>query len=117
MGFVASPVGVALKRHRVQLEAPTTVPDNQGGYTEGWAPLTPPTLNVAIREASGGDLERTRAGTVTATATHVLTGDHHPQITTKTRITFGARVFSVVGLTNRDQAGAEIDIFCTEQVE
>jgi head-tail adaptor len=117
MGFVASGIGVAQKRHRVTLDTSTTTPDGDGGYVEAFAPLDPPALSVNIRSAGAGDLERLQAGTVSATATHVLTGDHHPGITTKTRITFGARHFSVVGVTNPEEGRAEVDIFCAEQIQ
>lgn len=117
MTFVSAGVGVAQKRHRVTLAQPTTTPDGDGGYTESWTALAPPALSVNIRTVGAGDLERMQAGTISATATHVLTGDYHPGITTKTRITFGTRAFSVLGLGTPEEARAEVDIFCAEQIE
>lgn len=117
MGFVSADVGVANKRHVVALFEPSTTKDGDGGYTEAWAPLAPPTLSVEIRDAGASDMERATSGTISASATHVLTGDRHPQITTKTRVTFGARIFSVVGVVNPGEANGAVQLLCAEQVK
>jgi SPP1 family predicted phage head-tail adaptor len=104
-------------RHRVTLEAPgDPVPDGDGGYTATWAPLDPPDWDCAIHPASRRALESIGAGTVTAQATHVVTGRYHPGITSTTRLTFGTRTLEVVYVANRDERAIETDLVCVEHV-
>ncbi len=75
------------RRLLVTLDAPgPAVPDGDGGYTQGWAPLDPPTVFADVRPASTRDLERVIAGTVQSTATHLVTLPFHPGVTTTTRV-------------------------------
>ena len=66
-------------RHVVEFQTPTTGPDGDGGIVESWANLDPP-WNVAITPATVRDLERTTAGTVVATATHVIRGRYRSEL-------------------------------------
>jgi SPP1 family predicted phage head-tail adaptor len=104
-------------RHLVTFENPgIATPDPDGGYTEAWTPTTPATWYVSIRPASARDLERTTAGTVTATATHIVHGRYHPQVTTKTRMLFEGRIFHVNGVANLEERDREMQLFCEEQL-
>jgi SPP1 family predicted phage head-tail adaptor len=95
---------VGALRHSIVLENPgTPVSDNDGGFTQTWTALVPSPVPAAITPASARDLERVAAGTVLSTATHLITMRYHPDVTTQTRITFGTRQFSVVGVTNPDE--------------
>jgi head-tail adaptor len=109
-------------RYVVALEAPTPVADGDGGYRDTWAPLTPGQLDCSIRSAGPRDLERPMAGTVGATASHVLVGRYHPGITTKTRIRYndpvrGPRLFSVVYVENVAERGDVMTLLCAEVIE
>jgi SPP1 family predicted phage head-tail adaptor len=100
---------------RVRLENPgAAVPDGEGGYTEGWAPLAPAEVFAHINPASARDLERFAAGTVIATASHVIEMLYHPGVTIKTRITYGTRQFSVTSVRNPDEANRELVIVAEE---
>lgn len=115
MGAIGPKTAVADRLHRVTLQAPAAaVPDGDGGYTQGWTALDPPAIFVSIRPATAKDLERLAAGTVIATASHVITGPYHPQVTTATRIVFGTRVFQVTGVSNPDEGGVEMILLCVE---
>lgn len=104
-------------RHRITLENPgTPVPDGDGGYTEAWTALSPATVNASIVPATAKDLERVVAGTVMATATHIVTMRYHNGVTTKTRVTFGTRVFSVTGVQNEDERNVKLTLVCEEIV-
>ena len=114
-------------RHRVTLEAPgDPVPDGEGGWTEGWAPLTPATWDCSIQAASQRDLESIGAGTVLAQATHLLKGRFHQGITTETRIHWdeydetgaliAAHVMNVIYAVNRDLRRIEHDLIAAEVV-
>jgi head-tail adaptor len=108
---------VSTYRHIIRLQNPgMPIPDGQGGFTDTWIDLTPATLHVSIDPASAQDLERLRAGTVIATATHLIRGRHHPQITTLTRILFGARVFQVMGVFDPEARGMETILAVAEEV-
>jgi head-tail adaptor len=105
------------RRHLVTLENPgDPIPDGGGGYIETWAPLSPPTRMAEIKPATARDLERVVANTVESTASHILTMDYHPQLTTETRITFGTRVFTVDGKQNPDELNVDLVLAVTEVV-
>jgi head-tail adaptor len=109
---------IALHRHLVTFEAPgASVPDGDGGYTEGWAPLSPATAYVTIQAATVRDLERATSGTITTTATHIVHGYFHPGVTTETRITdANGKVYQVAGVDNVDQKGEEMELFVEERL-
>lgn len=95
---------VGALRHSIVLENPgTPTADNDGGFTQTWTALTPSPVPAAITPASARDLERLAAGTVLSTASHVITMRYHSGVTTQTRVTFGTRQFSVVGVINPDE--------------
>jgi len=102
-------------RHRVSLSMPgQRVPDGDGGFTATWTPLSPATVWCAIESASAQKLERLVSNTVAAAATHVLMMRYHAGVTTKTRVTFGSRVFEVVGVVNVDERRVRTVALCTE---
>lgn len=73
--------------HRAIVEAPgQPIPDGSGGFTEQWDPLSPSIWWCLIEPATAQQMERMISRTVEAMATHVLTGDFHPQLTTACRI-------------------------------
>lgn len=110
-------IAIAERRHLVRLQNPgLAVPDGDGGYTQTWTDLNPPTVKVQIRPASARDLERVASGTVLSTATHVVTGPYHPDVTTQTRVVFGDRTFNVIGVSNIDERNIEMVLTCVEVV-
>ena len=105
----------------VALENPSApIPDPDGGYTETWAALTPPTSWAAIEPASASDLERLAAGTVITTASHLITIPFHPGVTIETRIRYPdprkgrTRVFQVTSLHDPNEANRELVIVAEE---
>lgn len=110
-----------LKDKRIGLDNPgAAVPDGDGGYTEGWAPLTPAEVFARIAPATGADTERIAGGTMLTTRTHLLTIDYHPGVTTATRITYQdyhankARTFQVSAVRNPDEAYRELELVAEE---
>jgi head-tail adaptor len=115
-------------RHVVIPEEPgPTVPDNEGGFTQTWAALIPATWHCSIVPATVRDLERAASGTVITTASHVITGRYHPQISTKTRLTkgkrnaqgqltSGSREFQVTGIQNIEEKNEVLVLLCEEVV-
>jgi head-tail adaptor len=109
-------VPIGERPHRVACQSPTRTPDGRGGFIEGWSDLAPGALYVQIQPATAQALERIGAGTVLGTATHVITGPWHPGITLQSRLVFGARIFSVIGIANRDERGIEGVWVCVEHM-
>jgi len=109
---------IADRPHFVLLQNPgPAVPDGDGGFLQTWSDLAPRSLYVSIAPATAADLERVVAGgTVLSTATQIVKGPHHPQITTKTRILFGARQFEVTGVANPEERNIETIAICVEIV-
>jgi len=107
------------KRHLITLSNPgTAVPDGDGGYTEVQAALSPSQVRAEIKPATARDLENVvGASTVISTATHVVTIDYHPQVTTKTQVTFGTRVFEVTGVGNPEERNIDLVLVCQERVQ
>jgi SPP1 family predicted phage head-tail adaptor len=102
-------------RHRVTLEQPgDPVPDGEGGYTETFAPLDPPAWDCSIQAATVRDLERQIAGTIQATATHLVRGRYHPGITTETRLLFEGRQLAVQSVQNVEERDIETVLVCGE---
>ena len=105
--------------HRVRFDSPgPPTPDGDGGWTQPWIPLTPAEWRVAIRSATARDLENAVAGTVSATATHIVTGDYHPGVTVKTRLTklVDNRIFLVTGVQNVNEENETMVLVCDELV-
>lgn len=111
------PIAIAERRHLVRLQNPgVAVPDGDGGYTQTWNDLAPANVYVQIRPASARDLERVASGTVLSTATHVVTGPYHPDVTTQTRVVFADRTFNVTGVSSPDERQIEMVLVCVEVV-
>jgi len=103
----------ASRPHKLALVHPgPPVPDGEGGYTEVWAPLEPPTVWGAISTLSAA--EATTAGTIQTTATYLVRTEFHPGITTETRLTFGGRTFEVQSVQNVDERNICLDLLCAE---
>jgi SPP1 family predicted phage head-tail adaptor len=102
-------------RHCVTLDtAGDPQRDAAGGYSEPPVPLTPATWYCAIQAASARDLERVAVGEISATATHILRGRYHPQLTNAARVHFGDRTFAVESVHDRDERRIEIEVIARE---
>jgi head-tail adaptor len=111
--------------HLVTLTNPGvgSVPDGDGGYTPAAPqPLDPPTAWAQIVAATQQDLEQIAAGTVLATATHLLTMPFHLQVTTLTSVTWTdaagrAHRANVTGVIDGDQRAREVVVGLVEVIE
>jgi SPP1 family predicted phage head-tail adaptor len=115
--MIGPKTSVADRPHRVTLQNPgPPVSDGDGGYTETWTDLVPPAISVKISPATAQELERVAAGTVLSTNTHIVKGPYHPQVTTKTRILYNGRTFSVTGGGSPDELNVELELVAVEVV-
>ena len=111
------PIYIGSRAHSVTLENPATpVPDGDGGFTEVWTSLDPASVFASIEPATASKLERLGPNTVTNEATHIIAFPYHSGVTTKTRISLGARVFQVTGVSNEMEQGINTIAICTETV-
>lgn len=104
-------------RHVVTFQNPgAPVPDGDGGWTTPWTDTDPATWHVSITPATARDLERTPHGTTISTATHIVKGRHHPDVTTQTRMLFQGRTFSINGVANFQERGIWMELIAVEVV-
>ena len=105
-------------RHVVTFQDPgPAVPDGAGGYTQTWADLAPATWHVQVAAQPVGDLERTAAGgSVQTTGSYVVRGRYHPGVSTKTRMLFNGKTYSITGTRNADERGIFMELAAVEQV-
>jgi head-tail adaptor len=114
-------MAIGAYRHRIRLENPgPPVMDGYGGYTDGWLPLNPveadgSNADASIEAASARDLERITAGTVAATATHLVRMRFHPDVTTNTRIVFRDRVLEIQSVQNVEERDIALILICAER--
>jgi len=109
-------MGIGQYRHVVRFETPgPPVPDGEGGTVESWTDL-PPAWNVDIRPATVRDLERRAAGTIVASATHIVRGRYRDDVTIDDRIVFDGRFFRIAGIANPEERDRELFLFAVETV-
>ena len=103
-------------RHRVLLQNPNGAPvaDGDGGYTQTWADMVPPTWQCSIEPATVQDLERMAAGTIIASATSIIKGHYRPDITVGSRVIFNGRRFNVTGVQNPEERNITLELVAVE---
>jgi head-tail adaptor len=106
---------IGTHRHLVTLQNPgAIVADADGNWTQ--IPTTLGTWYCSIEPATARDLERRVAGTVIASATHVLKGRYVAGVTTQTKIVFQGRTFNVTGVANVEERSIDMEILAVEMV-
>src|SRR5262245_32931086 len=106
--MIATQPPVSARPHRITLQDPgSPVPDGSGGYTESWTDLAPPQLSASIDPLPLRGNEFVDANTVTAMRTYLIGIPYHPGVSTKTRVLFKGRTFSVTGVRNREERNVD----------
>lgn len=106
-----APQSIGKDEHLVIFESPgAPVPDGEGGFTDEWTPLDPPTWYVRIRPATARDQEDVIAGTVLTHVSHLVHGRFHPQVTTRTRMIWQGQHFAITGVENVDMRSVEMNL-------
>lgn len=122
MPLIGPRAAVSHRHKRVTLSVPgVPVPDGDGGYTQGSAPLDPPQMWAHVAPVSKADLETIAGGTVLGTATHLVVLPYHPGVDLQTVLTVEdypkpARTFKVVYMGNPDERDARLELICAEQL-
>lgn len=96
-----------------------SMPDGEGGYTEGWMPLDPPNVYARINPASQADMERAAPGTTVTMVTHMVDMDYHPGVSVRTRMEYddpdrGLRLFQFTSVRDPDEARRSLVIVAQE---
>lgn len=117
---------VTLDLGRLRVEARVfgpgaVVPDAEGGFSRTPVALAPAVWRCAVEKASPRAIERRFAGTVTAQATHILSGRFHAGITTESVVTWTdragvAHTASVLDTDDTEGAGVESVVLVSEVV-
>ena len=106
-----APNSIGQLRHLATFEAPgDPIPDGEGGYTQDWTPLDPPTWHVRIRPATARDAEKVTAGTVITHVSHIVHGRFHPGVTTRTRMLFNGHTYQVTSVVNLEARNREMEL-------
>ena len=105
-------------RHLVLLQDPgPAVPDGDGGFTNSWVDLAPPTWHCSIAPATAKDLERVANGTVLSTNTYIVKGRYRPDVVTTSRLVFNGRLFSITGASNPEERNITLELVAVEIVQ
>jgi head-tail adaptor len=114
---IVRPIEPGGRIHSIRLENPgPPVPDGEGGYTQSWTALNPPTAKARLEMATANKLERIGHGTVTSNATDIVSFPYHAGVTTKTRILVANRVLYVMSVDDPESQHVNTIAVCTEVV-
>ena len=102
----------------VVIQSPgTPVADSDGGYTDGWAAISPSPIYGAFYSASTRAMDRVAGqNAVLSTATHIFESHYHSGITTVMRLKIGTRLFNIRGVQNVDEKDEMTRLFLEEVV-
>jgi hypothetical protein len=88
-------------RHRVAVLNPSApVSDGAGGFSVEWSSASPGEVWAKVEPSSSRTAERLAGLKLEASYSHVVTVRYHAEITARTRLTLGARVFAVRGVVD-----------------
>lgn len=117
MPILGPTASIASRNKRILFQNPGgAVPDGDGGFTQAWVDLLPRAFGH-VAPATARSLERVAAGSVIATATHVVTVPYRSGITTKTRIAFEGRTLNVTSVQDPNEQHVELVLTCEEVVQ
>ncbi len=117
------------RRHLVTLQNPdgTPVSDGDGSFTQPYADCAPPALYGSIETATaaalgGSTLEHAINGTLSSSASHVITIPFHRDVTTQTRVSWVDRsgrshTASITGVSDPEQANVQLVLVAVEIVQ
>jgi SPP1 family predicted phage head-tail adaptor len=115
--MIVRPIEPGGRIHSIRLENPgPPVPDGEGGYTQSWTALRPPTAKARVDSATQQKLERIGHSTVSSNATDIVSFPYHSGVTTKTRILLGSRVLYVLSVDDPESQHVNTIAVCTEVV-
>ncbi len=105
------------RRHFVGLENPDGDPvsNGDGEYTQPYEKFAD--AFASIETATEQKLERFTLASSVTSATHILTIPFRNDVTTKSRVRFGERIFTVVGYADPEERNIDLVLVCQELKE
>ena len=97
-------------RQRVNIQARSATVDAFGQESETWATVA--TVWASVEPLSGREL--LAAQQVQGETTHRIRMRYQAGVTTSTRLLFNLRPFDVRSVINKNEAGAFLELLCTE---
>lgn len=109
-------------RHRVSIQASTTVRQADGGNVPTWATFA--TVSCEIKPLAGRQLALAQASSITSTSTHQIRMRWRPDLEMNHRLLFRVpavqgspgRVFAINSTNNTEERRVELVLTVTEQV-
>jgi SPP1 family predicted phage head-tail adaptor len=114
--LIAGRTPIARKKDRGMFQNPGPAVPSGTGFVQSWIDLPPPAW-AHIEPATATSLERSFAGTVLSTATHVVTIEYRTGISTKSRFVFDGRTANVLSVVDPDNRHVELVLACAEIVK
>lgn len=100
-------------RHRITIQEPVETRDSYGSVKTTWSDLCTVWAGIWPIRAK----EYVSAGQTQSEVTHTIRIRYRDDITSKMRIEFGTRYFSIVKPPiNPDERKSKLDLVCTEEV-
>ena len=97
-------------RYQVQLQQPASTTDAGGGRTQVWSTVALLWANIEPKSGS----ERYKNDQITDTTTHDVYIRYRKTISTKWRISYGDRTFSIKSILNIEERDRFYLLSCTE---
>ena len=97
-------------RHRVTIQAATTVDNAAGEPVPTWADVA--TVDAAIRPSTPREVAYAQG--LAAVTKHTVTIRYRPGVTPKHRLKFCGRVLSIAGVIDVEERNVELQILCSE---
>lgn len=101
-------------RHRIDIERNTPTLNSLNEPVQAWAAVYP-SVACSLEPLNGKELFS--AQQFNAQVTHKVTMRGGKTITAADRIKFGARVFEITSVINKDERGIETEIMCFERAD
>lgn len=111
--MIAPRTNTADRPHLITFENPGKPVPSGTTFTTPWVPLDPYDF-AEIAPATARRLEQLAAGTVSATATHIVTTGYRAGLSIKSRVRFEGRIFNVIGLYDPEERHIDWVLVCAE---
>jgi SPP1 family predicted phage head-tail adaptor len=103
--------------HFIELQNPVGEPanDGDGEYVQEYETFA--SHFASIDPATAQKLERFAQAVPVASATHIVVIPFQQNVTTRTRVKYGARILNVVGYSDPEERHIELVLVCQEEVK
>jgi SPP1 family predicted phage head-tail adaptor len=111
--MIAPRTTTAERPHLITFENPGKPVPSGTTFVQSWVDQ-PPFDFAEIAPATARRLEQLSAGTISGTATHILTTGFRPGVSLKSRVRFDGRIFNVIGFFDPEERHIDLVLVCAE---